>query len=91
MFFSFMIRGQQVCVEHIVDTFLLPLGWQCQLIDHRGQDPSDLERTIAPWCQFGRRMSQFKVRAFQPDLLTLCEWTELGIFIALFGHKVLGV
>ena len=78
-------------MEHVVDTFLLPLGWQCQLIDHRGQDPCNLEGTIASRCQFGRWMSQFKVRAFQPDLLTLCKWAELGILITLLGHKVLGV
>ena len=78
-------------MKHIVDAFLLPLGWQCQLIDHGGQDLCDLEGAIAAWCQFGRWVSQFKVRAFQPDLLTLRKWTEPGIFISLLGHKVLGM
>ena len=78
-------------MEHVVDTFLSPLGWQGQLVDHGGQDPFDVEGTIAPRRQFGRWMSQFKVRAFQPDLLTLREWAELGILITLLGHKVLGV
>ena len=32
---GFMIRGQQTCVEDIMDALLLPLGWKCQLIDHR--------------------------------------------------------
>ena len=36
-------------------------------------------------------MCQFKVYAFQPDLLSLCEWAELGAFIVLLGHKVLGM
>ena len=71
MFFGLMIGSQQACMKYIVDALLLPLGWQCQLIDHGGQDPGDLERTIVLRRQFGRWMSQFKVRAFQPDLLTL--------------------
>ena len=86
-----MIRGQQTCMEHVMDALLLPLGWQRQLINHRGQNPCDLEGTVAPWSQFGCWMSQFKVRAFQPDLLTLCKRAELGVLIALHGHKALGV
>jgi hypothetical protein len=27
VFLGFVIRGQQVCVEHVVDMLLLPLGW----------------------------------------------------------------
>ena len=64
MFHGFMIRGQQACVEHVMDTFLLPLGWQGQLIDHGGQDSCDVEGSIASRCQFGCWMSQFKVRTF---------------------------
>ena len=78
-------------MEDVMDAFLLPLGWQRQLIDHRGQNSCDKEGSVASWCQFGCWMSQFKVRSFQPDLLTLCERAELGVFIALLGYKVLGM